>query len=214
MLHLNKVCHDLCTLLGLLGIEYFLHRPEAGVIEALGKGHNIRRGHMLVLFGPGAAAQLVRLYERKDGKVEQRYLIRQHIGGHTQCTQDDRIQLLNRAMRWQTLRFVRWRCGCTASAKLNEPIYTYLFDLLDSLVYSRYAVVTTRRVRRRAEAGQAANRVLATCAFNIQRLADGLLRLFVLRLQFLLAFVLTQTGHGVCTAIGTALLRRPLCQLR
>lgn len=103
MFHLDEVCHDLSTLLGLFGIEYLLHCPEAGVIKALGKRHNIGRNHMLVLFGPRTAAQLIRLYEREDGKVEQRYLIGQHIGGYTQCTENDCIQLLNGAMRWQTL---------------------------------------------------------------------------------------------------------------
>lgn len=97
------MCHYLSTLLGLLAIQYFLHRPEACVIESLGKRHNIRRHHMLILLCPGAAAQLIGLYQCKDGKVQQCYLIGQHIGGYSQRTQYDRIQLLNGTIRGQTL---------------------------------------------------------------------------------------------------------------
>lgn len=68
-LYLYEMCHYLCTLLGLLAVEYLLHRPEACVIESLGKRHNVGRHHMLILLCPGAAAQLVGLYQCKDGKV-------------------------------------------------------------------------------------------------------------------------------------------------
>lgn len=97
------MCHYLCSLLGLLAVEYLLHRPEACVIESLGKRHNVGRHHVLILLCPGAAAQLVGLYQCKDGKVQQCYLIGQHIGGYSQRTQYDRIQLLNGTIRWQTL---------------------------------------------------------------------------------------------------------------
>lgn len=102
-LYLYEMCHDLCTLLGLLGIQYFLHCPETGVIEALGKRNYIRRHHMLIFLCPGTAAQLIGLYQCKDRKVQQCYLISQHLGGYTQRTQYDRIQLLYGTMRGQGL---------------------------------------------------------------------------------------------------------------
>lgn len=87
--------------------ENLLDSPEARVVEPFRERHDIRRRHVFVFLRPCTARQFIRLNGREDGKVQERDLVRQLLGGDAQGTANHRVQVVDRSVRRETVGFLR-----------------------------------------------------------------------------------------------------------